>query len=58
MSRKNIYQSFQNVPEQAHSSALALRFDGLSILTTEILSTITGLILVLVLIIINAALTA
>jgi hypothetical protein len=58
MSRKNIYQSFQNVSEQVPGLALAWRSDGLSILTTEILSTITGLILVLVLIIINAALIA
>jgi len=58
MSRKNIYQSFQNAPEQVQNSALALHLDRLSILTGEILSTITGLILVLVLIIINAALTA
>ncbi len=58
MSRKNIYQSFQNVSEQGRSLALDLRSGGLSILTTEMLSTITGLILVLVLIIINAALTA
>ena len=58
MSRKNIYQSFQNVSEQGQSLALDMRFGGLSILTAEILSTITGLILVLVLIITNAALIA
>ena len=58
MSRKNTYQSLQNLSEQVQSRALDLRFDRQAILTTEILSTGIIINLVLVLIIINAALTA